>query len=312
MGTVIKSEYEGDIRRFRLEKNACFEDLVRNLSQLYKLQGIFTIKYQDQENDLITLTTDAELSEARNQSIEIIRLQIQAKNKSGIPHTTDEISFDSNLQATIDALLGTPLLQEHITQLVVQAIKKEMIPHMAPLFENLAKVRPELVNENLAKEAIPGLRESILERDRELEYLAKVMGEQKARDPLFQSAPLQKIEQNEIAVVNQESPDPIPSNSSENYPQNSPKKHTFFPFISSLFNRSKEEAVAVVPSPSVNQQPEIQHVVEKDAVEFEERLKVISAMGFVIDTKVRDLVTQQKGDLNALISQLLIDADSCK
>jgi len=310
MSAIVKCEFEGDIRRFRLEKDACFEDLVVSLAQLYKLQGIFTVKYKDQEEDWITLTTETELNEARNQSAKIIRLQVQSKSKTGNPHSTDEILLHSerredghkctvDIESIVEELVNTPLLREHITQLVVQTIKKEMIPQMAPLFESLAKVQPDLVNENIAKEAIPILQGELENRDREIDRLVKQMEELGQIGSPPQSEPKDipgKLSEDE-KEIDQESPPASPVNSPSDSPQNSPRKLPFFPFISSFFNRQPKEEVPVlenlVPEP------------EKEMPELEQKLEVIASMGFVVDAKVRELVVKHKGDLSAVIGLLL-------
>lgn len=64
---IMKCDFNGDLRRVSLAETS-FSELKRVLGQLYDLTSDFTVKYLDDENDLITMTSDSELVEAINLS----------------------------------------------------------------------------------------------------------------------------------------------------------------------------------------------------------------------------------------------------
>jgi len=94
MSAIMKCDFNGDLRRVSLTETS-FIELKRVLAQLYDLTSDFTVKYVDDENDLITMTSDSELVEALNLSKateQPLRLTIVAK-------TTATPSADSKADA---------------------------------------------------------------------------------------------------------------------------------------------------------------------------------------------------------------------
>ena len=81
---TVKAEFEGDIRRIALNANN-FLSLQKLISELFGLQqGTFSIKYKDDEGDLITLCTDEEFAEGlRCAKDNILRLNIVKAQQQG-------------------------------------------------------------------------------------------------------------------------------------------------------------------------------------------------------------------------------------
>jgi len=63
MYCVIKTTFNGDIRRFRCDSKATFNQLCTVISNLYMLKS-FIIKYVDDEGDFISVTSTTELAES--------------------------------------------------------------------------------------------------------------------------------------------------------------------------------------------------------------------------------------------------------
>jgi hypothetical protein len=63
---ILKTSYVNDIRRFRIDDKSAFNfrKLYNLLQKLYDYSGDFTIKYQDDEGDMITIGNDLDLVEA--------------------------------------------------------------------------------------------------------------------------------------------------------------------------------------------------------------------------------------------------------
>jgi len=69
MVLVLKIKFGEDTRRLTVESAPTFDQLVVLLKQLFpNLRSPFSVKYQDEDGDLITITTDLELKESVNVS----------------------------------------------------------------------------------------------------------------------------------------------------------------------------------------------------------------------------------------------------
>jgi len=66
MSFPVKISFTDDIRRVSLEKNITFEDLLRTSRSIFKFPATseLVIKYEDDEKDLVTVSSDLELKEA--------------------------------------------------------------------------------------------------------------------------------------------------------------------------------------------------------------------------------------------------------
>jgi len=77
---VVKSTFNGDMRRFSCAEASTYKQLVETLSGMYGVTGQVTLKYTDDENDLITMSSDAELKEAIHLSKGIVRVIVAQKD----------------------------------------------------------------------------------------------------------------------------------------------------------------------------------------------------------------------------------------
>jgi len=82
---IVKIKLDSDTRRISLDRAPSFEELAQISRQLFSLQhNNFVLKYQDDEKELVTLTTDMELREALNvvsKTDNILRLTILERQK---------------------------------------------------------------------------------------------------------------------------------------------------------------------------------------------------------------------------------------
>jgi hypothetical protein len=63
MSVSMKIEFNGEIRRHQLER-VSFADLQASVASMFAVAAPFSLKYTDEDNDAISLTSDAELREA--------------------------------------------------------------------------------------------------------------------------------------------------------------------------------------------------------------------------------------------------------
>jgi len=80
---TIKVRNNSDLRRIQISRSSTFESLQQLFSQLYKIDN-FVIKYLDDEEDFITISSDEELVEAFRLTKEgsILRMTMTSGNES--------------------------------------------------------------------------------------------------------------------------------------------------------------------------------------------------------------------------------------
>ena len=65
MPFVVKIKFEDDTRRITLDSIPKYEELVQLLRQLFpNAPNQFSVKYQDEDEDMVTISSDMELQEA--------------------------------------------------------------------------------------------------------------------------------------------------------------------------------------------------------------------------------------------------------
>jgi len=87
MSVVIKIKFGEDIRRFTVAEDSTFENFCKTLKHHYHLAGeSITVKYYDDENDLITISNTVELKEAitfiKTQTPPVLRIIIIKSNNN--------------------------------------------------------------------------------------------------------------------------------------------------------------------------------------------------------------------------------------
>lgn len=81
MSVTVKSVYGDDIRRFVVSNNCSFEDFASQIREAYGLENArFSVRFLDDEDELITVTTDAGLQEALSLAVsgfvKILKFQV--------------------------------------------------------------------------------------------------------------------------------------------------------------------------------------------------------------------------------------------
>jgi len=107
---VLKTEFNGDVRRIPIPVNISFVELYQKIQKIYGFTSNFIFKYLDDENDLITIGSEEELEEAVRISVakKILRLFI---NDSPLSKSFTEIPKESSKPIEIVRSSVIPLSQ---------------------------------------------------------------------------------------------------------------------------------------------------------------------------------------------------------
>jgi hypothetical protein len=77
MASSIKVSYDGEMRRFAA---STYEDLQRRVTQLFDITS-FLLKYQDEDNDMVTVSSEWELEEALRCQGPVLRLNVEVADE---------------------------------------------------------------------------------------------------------------------------------------------------------------------------------------------------------------------------------------
>jgi len=108
MPFVIKAKFEEDTRRITLDQSPSFEGLVAAMKSLFAtLPSSFTIKYFDEDEDAVTISSDMELNEAIRVSAKnnLLRLQLIVKS-------VNNSQTEQPKQCNSNPILNFPTLSE--------------------------------------------------------------------------------------------------------------------------------------------------------------------------------------------------------
>jgi len=95
---TIKSNFSGDIRRFAIPQAASLADLMSKLDTIYNISDEFTVAWQDEENDFVSISTDAEWRYAcQNVDGHMLRLKV-TKGASSTPSAQGSSSTEPILE----------------------------------------------------------------------------------------------------------------------------------------------------------------------------------------------------------------------
>jgi len=156
---VIKTNLEGDLRRFTLHPNEVnFANLQQILAKLYTIHiSQFKISYLDDQGDSVTLSNDEELNHAIQQVNRFhqpaLRLFLQMPSAAA---NNPEISgaeygsFSGHSQENIflDKMLSSPEFHQRVEQLVVETVTSKVVVDtvVKSLVPKLISVLKEMAN----------------------------------------------------------------------------------------------------------------------------------------------------------------------
>lgn len=149
MSVVIKASFNGDLRRISAQtKN--FEQLVQVLRNLFStLPQTFTVKYQDDDNDYITIASDIELEEAitlATSKNNMLRLFIEAKANVPENKPQEEIKIKA---IPVNIEKGKEKVPEDKSESKPKAPEQNFSMNMQPISELFSQFVPMLNNPQL-------------------------------------------------------------------------------------------------------------------------------------------------------------------
>jgi len=148
---VIKVKFEEDTRRLTLEKAPSFADLLAHLRSLFSnLPASFTIKYFDEDEDAVTISSDLEMKEAvRIAKNNMLRLQLTALPSAfGTASNASSSTVGNpsnpfiNFPSLPEILTDPNVLQTWLESFASQGVGKEKpvvndIPDLVDLFQTM-------------------------------------------------------------------------------------------------------------------------------------------------------------------------------
>jgi len=186
MPFIIKVKFEEDTRRLTLEDVPSFAGVLSAVKSMFpNLPNTFFVKYVDEDEDTVTISSDMELTEAIRIAApnNLLRLQLIAKSETtnnAQAEQTPLTNFNSNPlfnlpslsqllndpiagQRWLESLIGSPPVQSNPT---TQANPKPNdIPDLVSLFEHMgignAQQTPEAQQERAKQEAQQNIQQLI-------------------------------------------------------------------------------------------------------------------------------------------------------
>eukprot|EP01089_Gocevia_fonbrunei_P009574 TRINITY_DN2191_c0_g1_i1.p1 TRINITY_DN2191_c0_g1~~TRINITY_DN2191_c0_g1_i1.p1 ORF type:complete len:570 (-),score=125.11 TRINITY_DN2191_c0_g1_i1:1-1710(-) len=157
----LKIKHNTDLRRISLEEKPTYADLSQTIKNLFiiDLQNNFVIKYIDDENDLISITTDREISEAWDFACStattqpLLRLVIEGKQddqpikNNSSPKGKEKETEDASTFTTdnlIDEALKNPEIKQFVDALGFDVnTLKPSLQFFNPLITHLGHLPPQ-------------------------------------------------------------------------------------------------------------------------------------------------------------------------
>jgi hypothetical protein len=129
MASSIKVSYEGEMRRFAA---STYEALQQRVASLFDLDT-FLLKYQDEEGDLVTVSSEWELEEALRCNGPVLRLNVEATDdrQSGdfiLVERDCVVHVDQSGDTKPDDAFPSPLATEQVSQQASQATPMALTP----------------------------------------------------------------------------------------------------------------------------------------------------------------------------------------
>jgi len=188
MSVVIKASFNGDLRRISAQtKN--FEQLVQVLRNLFStLPQTFTVKYQDDDNDYITIASDIELEEAitlATSKNNMLRLFIEAKANVPENKPQEEIKIKA---IPVNIEKGKEKVPEDKSESKPKAPEQNFSMNMQPISELFSQFVPMLNNPQLLSEFVTPFVEQFIKPNIQPKcpYTGPVSDEARSRCPYFQ------------------------------------------------------------------------------------------------------------------------------
>jgi len=97
---VLKIQYGDDTRRVSLEREPSFIELKHMVINYFKLSINFSLKYYDEDNDLITISSDEDLKESFSSKKQTLKIMVYKSNDSTPVNNNNNNNNNSNTTST--------------------------------------------------------------------------------------------------------------------------------------------------------------------------------------------------------------------
>jgi len=134
---TLKASFQADVRRVSVPIVSTYEQIKQTLTTLFELPQTFSIKYQDEDGDFITITSDLELTEAinlsKNKQPSMLRIFVDM-----ISNPVNKMSDSLNLTGVV--IPSNSFLIEQVNQKQAEE-KKRLEEEKKKLKKNALKLR---------------------------------------------------------------------------------------------------------------------------------------------------------------------------
>eukprot|EP01102_Stenamoeba_stenopodia_P006972 TRINITY_DN194_c0_g1_i1.p1 TRINITY_DN194_c0_g1~~TRINITY_DN194_c0_g1_i1.p1 ORF type:complete len:356 (-),score=105.08 TRINITY_DN194_c0_g1_i1:114-1181(-) len=204
MSLTLKIKFNEDVRRITLDKPTKFAELRTVLSGLFRaLPENYVLKYVDEEEDLITISSDMELEEAfelaRKSPIKILRLNINAESTTA-PFVVNQNDVS---KLACDAMTGMVNAQGFQT-LITSPGFQQLVPQILNSDAFKQQLVPQLLNANNLQQLLPALTNVTPDLNNLFSALMPII--MNAVTANLQHAQQQQQQQQEAAQTQQEQP----------------------------------------------------------------------------------------------------------
>jgi len=320
---VIKTNLEGDLRRFTLHPNEVnFANLQQILAKLYSIHiSQFKISYLDDQGDSVTLSNDGELNHAIQQVNRFhqpaLRLFLQMPSTiANNAEITEHGSFSglSQENMVLDKIFSSPEFHQRVEHLVVETVTSKVFVDniVNSLVPKLISVLKETATVSVAPHTVQPQQTIESQETVRNEEIAQIVGEAESTP----DAPTSHIEEKKPAESQtQEQPE---KNKTEN--QDVPNKEDEPEAFVMVKDNTEEVQPVDQPNPLVRSIMSIFKGLKKDSLRQEaedtspvpeELLKQLAEMGFLDrETNMKTFRFHKKFNegLDEVVEDLLIQS----
>jgi len=182
MALVLKVHYIEETRRISLDKIPSYGELAEIVKQLFPSLEKFTLKYQDEDSDMITLSNDKDMIEALNVigSGKVLRLTVFPANSSSSTSTSTSTSTDNTPKGNVNnnnSAQPNPFEGLFNPQMLAQFLQPQQLPQQTQ--QNTQQQQPQIPDfSNMfgnSSNGLPPMLQTVLQNPQMLQMIPALL-----------------------------------------------------------------------------------------------------------------------------------------